>query len=787
MGKVAVIKIRSDDSKQGFLVSLQICQDDGLPLSEIEGARLPTHPDIESCYLMWQTFFRGLKVRGNDDWEIEPTFTQRSTIEGVDACREWVKSLETNMQDWLQKSSDRKWQQIREKLVGELAKNSQDVRVMIKAHPSLWKLPWHSWDLLKSYPDLGISFSPEDYNREEISRSKGSDNQVNILAILGDDSNIDLQPDRQVIANLKGAETEVLNKPTASDFIKKVRQESGWDILFFAGHSETKDNVGRIYISKDESLEIEQFKNALKSAINRGLKIAIFNSCEGLGLAEQIAKLQIPVAVFMQEKVPDRVAQSFLKEFLTEYANGQPLHTAFRRAQSRLEEFTTLPGATWLPKLYQNLGETPPTWEELRDKKKPDPLPIPPPSRPSKPKLQTVFIASFIVTSLVMGVRSIGWLQSWELQAYDAIMRMRSIQDPDERLLVVRITQEDMEQLGEKTLSDRTVAQLLAKLQQYKPQLIGLDIYRDKPVGKGLADLKTQLQQGQKIITVCKSPSDVETNKVGYQPPPGVPEERIGFSDFVEDKDGIIRRHLFHLNPEPSSPCKSLEALSTKLALNYLKSKGIVPDAGDFLKFRNVVFQPLEKNTGGYQQSDKYTDLYGHQVMLNYRPYHRFEDIAQSVTIMDVLNGDVKPGFVKDRIVLIGYDDDAFSTPYPASQLPNQKTPGVFIHAQMVSQIIDAALEKRSLIGFFPPWGDTLFVWSWSIVGGTIVWSFRKLIIIGITKAIALGLLYAVCWGILLIQSRWMPFIPSAFALVLTGGIAIVFTELKANKLRGEK
>ncbi|MCL1463895.1 CHASE2 domain-containing protein [Argonema galeatum] len=764
MGKVAVLKIRSDDLKQGFLVSLQICQDDGLPLSEIEGARLPTHPDIESCYLMWQTFFRGLKSRGHDDWEVESSFTmQRSTIEGVDACREWVKSLETNMQDWLQESSDRKWQQIREKLVGELANNSQDVRVMIKANPSLWKLPWHTWDLLKYYPDLGISFSPEDYNREEISRRKGSDNKVNILAIFGDDGNIDLQPDRLVIANLKGARTEVLNQPTASDFIKKVRSESGWDILFFAGHSETKDNVGRIYISKDESLEIEQFKNALKSAINNGLKIAIFNSCEGLGLAEQIAKLQIPVAVFMQEKVPDRVAQSFLKEFLTEYAKGQPLQTAFRRAQSRLEEFTTLPGATWLPKLYQNLGETPPTWEELRDKKKPIPLPIPPPSRPSKPKLQTVFIASFIVTSLVMGVRSIGWLQSWELQAYDAMMRMRPSEPPDPRLLIVGADKEDIDKYNY-PLRDGTLAKVIDKLQQHQPIAIGLDIYRNLPVPPGYAAMIAHFQQNKRLIAVCK----YKANEESVDPPPKIPVEQIGFSNLPLDEYNIVRRYFLSRSPNTISDfesCKTNYSFGFQLAYRYLYAKKIpVQTPENNWQFGNIILKRLGTRSGGYQNLDGMSN----QTLLNYRASSQ---IAQQVTVRDILNDRFEPSWVKDKIVLIGVIADSVKDPY---NTPYGIKRGLYVHAHAISEILSAVEDKRPLLRWLPLWGDAIWIGFWSLIGGGIVWFlYSSPLRLWLAISISIAILYALCFG-LFIQGFWLPLVPSAFALLVTR-IAIVF------------
>ncbi len=76
-------------------------------------------------------------------------------------------------------------------------------------------------------------------------------------------------------------------------------------------HSQTKGDEGIIYINERESLEIGQFKEALKEAIRQGLHLAIFNSCDGLGLAEKLATLQLPIAIVMKVPVPDRVGSAF--------------------------------------------------------------------------------------------------------------------------------------------------------------------------------------------------------------------------------------------------------------------------------------------------------------------------------------------------------------------------------------------------------------------------------------------------------------------------------------------
>ena len=61
---------------------------------------------------------------------------------------------------------------------------------------------------------------------------------------------------------------------------------------------------------------LEEIKKTLRSAISKGLKLAIFNSCDGLGLARQLADLNLPYIIVWREVVPDKSAQKFLQYFI---------------------------------------------------------------------------------------------------------------------------------------------------------------------------------------------------------------------------------------------------------------------------------------------------------------------------------------------------------------------------------------------------------------------------------------------------------------------------------------
>jgi len=482
--------------------------------------------------------------------------------------------------------------------------------------------------------------------------------------------------------------------------------------------------------------------------------------------------LHIPQVIVMREPIPDAVAQEFFRHFLVAFSGGESLYASMHLARERLEKLEDkYPCATWLPVICQNPAEVPTTWQDWC---------VPNSGKrsfsTSARRVQTVLLASVVVTALVMGVRQLGVLQTWELQAFDQMMSLRLDEGPDPRLLIVTVTEKDVQNQNPQerrgsSLSDRALAKLLEKLQPYQPQVIGLDIYRDFPVDPNYGDLKTHLQHNERFIAVCEVGGANE--HPGTRPPPGVPKERLSFSDFPVDPDGVIRRQLLGMAKDEKSFCQTETSFSFRIAQLYLAAKSIQSKRtleGD-LQIGNVVFKKLQPHTGGYHQ----LDALGFQVLLNYRSA---DSVAKQVTLTEILSNVIDaelPNLVKGRIVLIGTTaesfKDSFPTSYRASQR-SQKMPGVMIQAHMVSQIINAVLEQRPLLWWWPSWGETLWVWSWSVVGGVLVLYYRSPLHLVLTSSAALGTLYGVCF-ILLLKGGWVPLVPSGLTLIATGGSVV--------------
>ncbi|HEY9649496.1 MAG TPA: CHASE2 domain-containing protein, partial [Coleofasciculaceae cyanobacterium] len=303
-------------------------------------------------------------------------------------------------------------------------------------------------------------------------------------------------------------------------------------------------------------------------------------------------------------------------------------------------------------------------------------------------------LASLTVTGLLMGGRKLTLLEPLELSIYDRLVQLRPALPPDPNLLIVEVNETDIKLQDKWPLTDATVDQLLKRLEQYQPAVIGLDIYRDKQQEPGNAELSARLSKSDRIIPVCKLRN---ADDPGVSPPAGVPTDQVGFSDLAVDKpNGIIRRALLFVGPTRNSVCTTPLSFSFQLARYYLKqTKNLEPDLTpqNYLKLGNTILKPLSPTDGGYQDGD----TGGYQILLKYRSS---DSLARTVTLTDVLNNRINPNWVKDKIVLIGVTapsiDDAFYTPYSSQAGRLRKMPGVIVHGQIVSQLLSAALDGRS-------------------------------------------------------------------------------------------
>lgn len=778
MRKLVVLKL-DGDLHLGVQVTLEIGEEGKRPSIEITG-KLPSNPDMATAIDQWQSMYRSL-------WKFTRIKAKKIIYDGSISqrrkeCDNKANEVQEHLNNWLLSESFRP---LREKWLKHLMPD-EEVRVLIRTHClQLKKLPWHLWDLVdRDYLKAEIVLSiPESETVTAALQTSTSRNKIRILAILGDSDGIDVEQDRQLLEKLPGATTTFLVEPEYSNISDELWKQP-WNILFFAGHSKSEGNAGCIYINQTDKLTIDQLRYALTNAVANGLQLAIFNSCDGLGLARELQDLQIPQIIVMREPVPDLVAQKFLKYFLEVFSSGQSIYAAVRTARQRLKGIEKeYPSASWLPVISEHPAVVPMTWLKSR-------------WFFNIRRLESLLLLSLLITAGVLGIRHQGGLQTWELLSSDQLIRSRPQEKQDSRVLIVTVTEDDLYLPEQKqksgSLSNLALARLLDKLAQLQARTVGLDIYRSELVQPNQASLTTRWKTDDNFFAICKV-SDRTQNYPGVSPPVGVPPERQGFSDIIPDSDNVLRRHLLAMQPaDPTSPCTAPYALNAQLAFHYLNKEGISAKytaSGD-LQLGNVVLKRLRSHRGGYQQ----VDTGGYQILLNYRSYQGSPlEIAPKVTLTDVLKGKVNPELVKDRIVLIGTTAQSFRdyslTPYMNEQGFTQEIPGVILQAQMVSQLVSAVKDGRPLIRVLPVWGEVLWVWGWSVVGGAIAvavlqilpWRDRSGLYLVLAGGCVLVVLYVLCL-ILFYQGIWVPLVPSALVLVVTGGTIAIYLSLQPSQ-----
>ena len=113
-----------------------------------------------------------------------------------------------------------------------------------------------------------------------------------------------------------------------------------------------------------------------------------------------------------------------------------------------------------------------------------------------------VVLASLGIAGGVIGLRQAGLLERVELWAYDQLIQLRPDRGPDPRLLIVAITEEDIQSLGKWPMTDAFMSQAIDILDRYQPLAIGLDLYRDLPTHPRHDALVAQLEERDRIVAV---------------------------------------------------------------------------------------------------------------------------------------------------------------------------------------------------------------------------------------------------------------------------------------------
>lgn len=389
-------------------------------------------------------------------------------------------------------------------------------------------------------------------------------------------------------------------------------------------------------------------------------------------------------------------------------------------------------------------------------------------------KRYTAPLLGVAATGSVLLLRGFGFLQVWELHTFDWMMNHRLPEPPDDRIVIIGVTESDITRADTAAVSDNFIADLLEKISAQSPTVIGLDFFRNVPHDDGYARLQTLFEETPNIIGIEKVIDDealaaVSGNSVLFK------DDRVAASDLIVDVDGRVRRGFLF----PSADKRVIEGLAFRVALEYLATHDILPDGNqDVLELGYARIPPFEKNAGGYRNAD----AGGYQMVMNWQPNLSF----QVYTSQEVLNDELPPNALREKIVLIGSmqsgDPDVFFTPYSdrgkGNLLPSH---GIEVHASLVSQIISIAFGQRPPIRTLPDRIESVLVAAYAGLG---IFLYR----VGRSDMHRL-LLFGGCMGItfmtshlaLMIGGWWLPIVPVSLSLFAS---PIITRLQKINRLQ---
>lgn len=332
-------------------------------------------------------------------------------------------------------------------------------------------------------------------------------------------------------------------------------------------------------------------------------------------------------------------------------------------------------------------------------------------------------ITALLVVLVVALLRWSGALQFADLVTWDRLVSLQAeTAVADQRVAVILVSEADLQAIGEWPLSDRSVAQVITILEKAGASVIGLDIYRDRPVPPGTAVLQQKLRDNDRIIAVEKIGSDTDT---GVLPPAMLAgTDRVGFSDLVVDPDGVVRRGLLFMD-EAGTVSYSL---GLRVALRYLADFGLLPRPDsrqpEHIALGSVSLPPFEADEGPYVDAD----ARGYQLLFDFSAgSHPFATLSLS----DLLEARYSENELRGKVVLLGVAaasvKDMFLTPWHTGLLNRSSVPGAVVHAHLVDQLLRAALDgERPLRSVGEGW-QQLWMFIWGMLGGLVALRLRSL------------------------------------------------------------
>jgi len=363
-----------------------------------------------------------------------------------------------------------------------------------------------------------------------------------------------------------------------------------------------------------------------------------------------------------------------------------------------------------------------------------------------------------------------GVLARLELPLHDAALRFLerpgSAPDRESDVLAVGIPEEDIRRFGH-PLPDALLAEAVDRALAGGARVVGIDIFRDLPVGHGREDLAS-LARADAPVIFAERIADVNA--------PGVPapdftqhDGQCGFGDVVIDPDGLVRRHLLalwdmdgelHLSFALHVALRWLAAGEDPV---WLEPDGPASDPRRPLRLGQGRIERLRSGDGGFGNFDDR----GYQVLGNMRAGGADLD---RTTLSALLDGSLDPARLEDRAVLIGTTAASVGDRFRDAMDPARPIPGVILHATFVERLLRTARgDARTMTPLAAPYGGFLafaIALAGAALGGRILSRRRALA----AAVLAIGLLGLLSFGAMAL-GIWLPAVAATLSFSLATAV----------------
>ncbi|MDA8213384.1 MAG: adenylate/guanylate cyclase domain-containing protein [Clostridia bacterium] len=292
-------------------------------------------------------------------------------------------------------------------------------------------------------------------------------------------------------------------------------------------------------------------------------------------------------------------------------------------------------------------------------------------------------LSVFILVELaVLG----GLFERSEMGLYDGWFRLRGVQDPGDKVVIVAMDEASVQKLGRPPWPRTIHARLLEKLKEAK--VVGFDFVYDSPTNpeEDKAFGAAIAKHGRVVLAskfIFERDASGEMVQVFMTPRPEIMTKPagLGFANMPTDPDNVVRHSTLVDTNTFELPFPSLGLAVALVGSGFDQTQlKLEPDR---LTAGNKVI-PLNSLN---------------QAMPNFwGPQGTFKTYSYA----DVVGGNLPPAIFKDKIVLFGAtaeaEKDFFSIPFTTSNLVlsgGLPTPGVEIHAAVVQSFLEGSWYRR--------------------------------------------------------------------------------------------